>query len=158
MRAIELLLLAFDHALQHPWESLAGAVHELQPEEASWQPPAYATLDHDVGVGKPGTVLWYLNHLQHCHRHYTAVLQSRPVTQSPDTPPSGEQPLEEALKAVTQATAGLRAQIALLTDAELDQPCTDKSKVAEFLAGVVRHISWHAGQIATLRRLYRAGK
>lgn len=156
MRAIELLLMSFDHALAHEWESLAGALQDMGADEAAWQAPAHAGLAHDEGVGKPGTVLWYLNHLEHCHRHYTAVLQGRPVTQSPDTKPPGELALAAVIPALQRANTGLRAEIARLSDTDLDQPCTGKKSVAEFLLGVVRHISWHSGQMSTVRRLYRA--
>lgn len=155
MRAADLLVMGFDHALKHNWESLDGVLVKLTKDEAALQHPAYAREPHDEGVGKPGTVLWFLNHLEHCHRHYTAVLQGRPNKQSPDTRPPGELGLPAVYEALEAANAGLRAELAKLKDADLDQPCTtDNKSVAEFVLGVIRHIAWHGGQIATLRRLH----
>jgi uncharacterized damage-inducible protein DinB len=156
MRGVDVMLAGFDHALKHSWESLHGALLDLTPEEAARRHPAWAHEPHDDGVGKPGTVLWFLNHLEHCHRHYTAVLRARPNTNSPDTKPPGELDFAQVLSALQAANADLRAELAKLKDADLDQPCTtDNRSVAEFLLGVIRHIAWHGGQIATLRRLLR---
>jgi len=150
------MLAGFDHALKHDWESLHGAIAGLGQDAAALQHPAYAELEHDAGVGKPGTVLWFLNHLEHCHRHYTAVLRGRPNKSSPETKPPGELDFARVLPALKAANADLRAEIAKLKDADLDQPCTtDNKPVAEFLLGVIRHIAWHGGQVATLRRLLR---
>lgn len=155
MRSVDVMLAGFDHALQHDWESLHSALHGLTPDEATRQHPAWAHEPHDDCVGKPGTVLWFLNHLEHCHRHYTAVLRGRPNKTSPDTRPPGELDLARVLPALHAASVELRAEIAKLSDADLDQPCTtDNKPVVEFLLGVVRHIAWHGGQIATLRRLH----
>lgn len=150
------MLAGFDHALKHDWESLHDVLRGLTQAEAERQHQGWAAEPHDKGVGKPGTVLWFLNHLEHCHRHYTAVLRGRPNKSSPDTKPPGELDLARALPALQAANADLRAEIAKLNDADLDQPCTtDNKPVVEFLLGVVRHIAWHGGQIATLRRLLR---
>lgn len=159
MNATNLLLLAFDNALSHPWESFAGATTQLKENEASWQHPAYAQEPHDPGVGKPGTVLWFLNHLELCHRHYTEVLRRRRQEQatdkSPDTKPPGELPLAEILAALEAANAALRAEIAMLNAEDLDALCTPNVSTAEFVLGTIRHIGWHAGQIATIRRLFK---
>ncbi len=161
MNATNLLLLAFDNALAHPWESFAGATMDLGAAEAAWQHPAYAHEPHDPGVGKPGTVLWFLHHLELCHRHYTAMLRQRrqetgvPATGAePDTQPPGELPLSEILAALEAANAALRAEIGMLTADTLDRPFTPNKTTAEFVLGTIRHISWHSGQIATIRRLH----
>ncbi|MBK8206168.1 MAG: DinB family protein [Planctomycetes bacterium] len=159
MNATNLLLLAFDNALAHPWESFAGATNDLGAAEAAWQHPAYAQEPHDTGVGKPGTVLWFLNHLELCHRHYTAMLRQKRQGQAtgaePDTQPPGELPLAEILAALEMANTALRAEIAMLTADTLDRPFTPNKTTAEFVLGTIRHISWHSGQIATIRRLFK---
>ncbi|MCC7510481.1 MAG: DinB family protein [Planctomycetes bacterium] len=162
MNSTDVLLLAFDNALTHPWESFTGATEDLSAAETAWQPPAYAQEPHDPGVGKPGTVLWFLNHLELCHRHYTTMLQQRrqrPREQAtgaaPETQPAGELPLPEILAALKAANAALRDEIALLKADDLDTPFTPNKTTAEFVLGTIRHISWHSGQIATIRRLYR---
>lgn len=156
MNAVQLLCHSFDHALAHDWESLASVTMDLTAAEAAKQHPAYAREPHDTGIGAPGTVLWFLNHLLHCHRHYTAMLRARPVDAEPQTTPPGELPLSEVLPALEAANAELRAEFMKLRDADLDQPCSPRRSTAEFVLGIVRHIAWHGGQIATLRRMLRA--
>lgn len=155
MQITEALLAAFDDALTHHYESLAEATAKLAVLEAAWQPSAYSVEPHDPGIGRPGSVLWHLNHLLHCHRHYTAVLRERPAMEQPETPRPGELGLAEVLGALTAANAGLRAEIAKLTDGDYAMPCTRRSNVLQFVNAVVRHIAWHSGQIATTRRHFR---
>lgn len=156
MKAISLLCQSFDDALTHDWESLASITQGLTDAEAARQHPAYANEPHDDGIGKPGTVLWFLNHLLHYHRHYTAILRARPVDTEPQTRPLGELPLAQVLPALKAANSELRAEFMKLSDADLDQPCSPRRSTAEFVLGIVRHIAWHGGQIATLRRLLRS--
>lgn len=155
MNAVQLLCLSFDHALAHDWEALQSVTKDLTDSEAAQQHPAYAHEPHDEGIGAPGTVLWFLNHLLHCHRHYIAILRARPVDAEPQTTPPGELPLSQVLPALEVANAALRAEFARLRDNDLDQPCSPRRSTAEFVLGIVRHIAWHGGQIATLRRMLR---
>ena len=69
MNAVEALLVVFDGAWKDDFESLADACADLTEEESVWQPPAYKREPHDQGVGRPGTILWHLNHLELCHRY-----------------------------------------------------------------------------------------
>ncbi len=156
MNGVQVLLGAFDDALVHPFESFAGATKGITQAEAAWQHPAYSKEAHDEGFGKPGTVLWSINHLEYYHRFYAELLRNRP-NEKPVAEISlpGELGLKPALAALEKSNAGLRAEIAKLSGAELDQPCEHGKSVAEFLHGVVRHIVWHSGQIATIRRLHR---
>jgi hypothetical protein len=154
MNGIQVMLQAFDQALSHPFESFVGAVKNLSEEESVWQHPAYSREPHDEGIGRPGTVLWFLNHLEFCHRTYTAILKTRPVEKWPEVDLPGELALKPALAALTKANAGLRAEIANLTDADPASPCVPNNPTSEFLHGVIRHIVWHSGQIATIRRLH----
>ncbi len=154
MSGIQTLLLSFDHALSHPFESLAEAIKGVTEEESVWQHPAYSREPHDEGFGRPGTILWFLNHLEYYHRYYTAVLRNRPNVKSPQVALPGELPLKQVLPALEDANAGLREAIATFSDDDLDRPCTQNQSTVEFVHSVVRHIAWHSGQIATIRRLY----
>lgn len=156
MNGVSLLCQSFDHALGHDWESLRYAIDGLTEAEAARQHAAYANEPHDAGIGKPGTILWFLNHLLHYHRHYTAILRARPVTTEPQTEPLGELPLAKVLPALEAANAALRAEFMKLRDEDLDQPCSPNRGTGEFVLGIVRHIAWHGGQIATLRRMLKS--
>lgn len=158
MNSIAVLLLGFDHALSHDWESLAGTIANLTDAESGWQHPAYRAEPHDNGIGKPGTVLWFLNHLEHCHRHYTEVLRAAHARQQEtgsaiNTRPPGELPLSQIIPALAAANAALRAEIEALPDTELQAHLPSGKTKADFVLAAIRHIAWHAGQIATIRRL-----
>lgn len=154
MNATEALLIAFDDAVGHQFESLRDATEGLNENVAAWQPPVYANVPQDDGVGVPGSILWHLNHLEHCHPHYAAVLDARPVNEQPDTKPPGELALEEILPKLAETTGALRGRVAALTPDGLDQPCTSQMSTAQFVCMFVRHIAWHAAQIKQTRRLY----
>jgi hypothetical protein len=154
MDAVGALVLCFDHACSHAWESLASATSDLTEEEAGWPPPAYVREEPDAGVGVPGTILWHLNHLEHCHRHYAAVLRARPVKEQPDTAPPGALGLDAVRAALAAATAVLRAEIAKLGPEDLSAPCTESADTVSFVAMSTRHLTWHAAQIRQTRRLF----
>lgn len=154
MNPVDVLLRSFDDAWKHPWESLASATAGVGGEEAGWQPPAHAAEPHDDGIGRPGTILWALNHLTHCHRHYATILRMRPVATQPETPPPGELPLDRVLPALEQATQDLRDEVARVPPEALSQPCTSTADVAGFVAMATRHMVWHASQARLTRRLY----
>ncbi|MCZ7605064.1 MAG: DinB family protein [Planctomycetota bacterium] len=154
MEAIETLLVVFDGALNDEWESLASAITDLTETEAAWQHPAYAAEPHDKGVGVPGTILWHLNHLELCHRHYIATIRNMDPSKSPDTQPPGELPLAQVLPALKKASAGLREAIASLKPEDLTGQVRPKRNAASFIAMIAAHICWHAGMIKQTRRLY----
>jgi uncharacterized damage-inducible protein DinB len=56
------------------------------------------------------------------------------------------------------ANAELRGQIGKLTEAGLTQPCARGMTVGEFVRMVIRHETWHAGQIAVTHRLFRCSR
>ena len=154
MDAAQAILASFDAALNDNWESLASALSGLDEPMASWQPRAYANEPHDDGIGKPGTVLWFLNHLEHCHRHYAQILRVRPISTQPETKPPGELPLAQIVPRLHAANTELRAAIAGLSPADVEAACTPRKNVVQFVSAIVRHIAWHGGQIMTVRRLY----
>ncbi|MCA8910315.1 MAG: DinB family protein [Planctomycetes bacterium] len=162
MDAVAALLQSFDDAWKDPFESLTDACVDLTEEESVWQPPAYKREPHDKGVGRPGSILWHLNHLEMCHRHYIATLKTRDPDNSPDTDPPGELALKPALKALGDATLELREVIAELKPEDLSVMVRPKMSIAGFVAMLTRHITWHAAQIKQTRRLHatraRTGK
>jgi hypothetical protein len=153
MNAVDALLVVYDGALNDEWESLASAIKGLTEEESVWQPPAFKKEPHDEGVGRPGTILWYLNHLEMCHRHYTDVLKRMDAGNPPETAAPGELALKQVLPALEKANADLRAVIAALKPEDLTRQARPKRAAASFIAMICAHICWHAGQIKTTRRL-----
>ncbi|MBZ0136631.1 MAG: DinB family protein [Planctomycetes bacterium] len=154
MNAVEALLVVFDGAWKDDFESLSDACADLTEEESVWQPAAYQREPHDKGVGRPGTILWHLNHLEMCHRHYIATLKNMKPEVSPDTEAPGELPLRQALAALGETTQDLRNMIAELKPEDLTRQVRPKRTAAGFIAMIARHISWHAGMIKQTRRLH----
>jgi hypothetical protein len=155
MNAVEVLLLTFDEAWKGDFESLEDACVDLTEEESVWQPPAYAREPHDKGVGRPGTILWHLNHLEMCHRYYTELLRKLSPHAAAQTNAPGELPLKKSLASLDEATTELRNVIAQLKPEDLTRQVSPKTTAASFVAMFTRHMSWHAGLIKQTRRLCR---
>jgi hypothetical protein len=155
MNANDLLLLAFDSALADQWESLQPVLADLSDEKAAWQPPAYAQVPHDEGVGVPGTILWHLNHLEWSHRLMAAMLPSRAEDRKAGIPPPGELPLGEILPKLKQAEASMRAAVADLRPEDLPAACTSRENNAEIVLGATRHLAAHTGKIIQTNRLFK---
>lgn len=158
MDAIELLLHQFDNNLKHPWESLESLLKNVTADEASWQAPCYAQEELQQNGPPPGTILWQLNHLSGCNRHYVEVLRNRPEKDFPEAAPGS--PLttfSAALEELRASHAALRAEVSKVKAGELKDACGHGSRnVADFIAGCLRHEIWHAGSMVLIRRLYRA--
>jgi hypothetical protein len=153
---LDVLLLAFDHAWEHKWESLQGALRGVGPEEAAWQAPAYATAEREDGWPLPGSMAWQVAHLAHCTRYYTALILQRGRPGEPATPPRPpHQGFEEEVAGLRAAHAAQRAAIAALSDADLELRVGNGMGLVEFVTTCTRHDVWHAAQIAVARRLYR---
>ncbi|MCA8915312.1 MAG: DinB family protein [Planctomycetes bacterium] len=157
MDAVQALLLSFDDAWKDPYESLTDACRDLSEVEAVWQPPAYECEPNDEGVGRPGSILWHLNHLEFCHRHYIETLNARDPDNSPDTQLPGELPLKDALAALNDTTNKLRGVVADLAPDDLTQMVRPGHNTAQFIAMFTRHMTWHASQIKQTRRLHAHG-
>lgn len=155
MNAVHFILEAFDDAWNHRWESVRSVLEGVTPDEAGWQHPAYRDVEPEAGLPLPGTILWHLAHLEYCTRYYTDVLHMRPV--EGDLPVSfpTDRSLSGLLRLLSNAREGLRRELSLLNDTDLAGPCRPDMNVAEFVRMVLRHESWHGGQIALVRRLYR---
>ena len=154
MNAVDALLVVIDGAWKDDFESLADAIVDLTEEESVWQPPSYAQEPHDEGVGRPGTILWHLNHLEMCHRHYIATLEAMDPANSPETAAPGELPLKQILPALEKATGEMREAIAGLSADALTRQVRPSRTAANFISMIARHISWHAAQIRQTRRLH----
>jgi uncharacterized damage-inducible protein DinB len=106
------------------------------------------------GLPMPGTIRWHVAHLEHCARHYTEILRKRPLVHEPATPSPGITDLAELINRLEHARRLLREEIQRLSDVDLDTPCARGMNVGEFVRMAIRHETWHAGQIAVVRRLY----
>lgn len=149
------LLRMYDETWDRPDESVRTALKGVTPAEAKWQHPAYAREEQMPGMPAPGTILWQIAHLAHSARHYAEILRHGPVSEEPRTPPPPASTLSGLRANMQRDHAALRAEIAGLSESDLRQLCTRGTKVGEFLRMVIRHDTWHAGQIVVIRRLYR---
>jgi hypothetical protein len=157
MRAVDVLLLAFDHAWSHRWESLREALAGVGAEEAAWQAPAYADVEREPGWPAPGSIQGQVAHVAHCKRHYTEFLTQRDRAGRPPAPPrTPDLDWQAELAELGAAHAAQRAAIAALSDADLATQVGNAMGVAEFVTMCTRHDVWHAAQLALARRLYRA--
>ncbi len=156
MNAIDLLLLQFDHAWSHAWESIQHALKGVTPAEASFQATCYAKEAKEADFPPPGTILWQLHHLHWCSQHYANVLRLRPQKEIADPPKPPLMTLDQAVAALHESHGALRAEVARLQESDLQSPCNTRGeRVAEFVSACLRHAVWHASQIALARRLYR---
>ncbi len=155
MSAHTQLLRMLDETWDHRDESVITALKHVAPDEALWQHPAYAAEEQMPRMPAPGTILWQIAHLAHSAQHYAAILRRRPVSEEPRTPPPSASRLSDLLASMERAHAELRAEMAGLSERDLSQECARGMDVEEFLRMVIRHATWHAGQIVVLRRLYR---
>ena len=150
MRTVDAFLLFLDNAWEHDWESLMSALAGVTEEEARWQAPCYADAPASDSTHAPGTIRWQVTHLAHCKREYTARLLGDREARSPALPEHVTASYEEDLADLQRAHVEERAAIAALEDQEITPD------VADFLTNIIRHDTWHGGQIALARRLYRA--
>jgi len=152
------LLKAFDDNWSHRWESLHPILVDITDHEASWQHQAY-TGEHDpMGLAEPGTIRWHVGHLEQNARRYVHILRSRPVAKNPEIPAPALINIRDMVDRFQHVRNELRAEIAQIHDADLDDPCRGEMTVAEFVRMVIRHETWHAGQIVVIRRLYRTSR
>lgn len=152
-----LLVRQLDDVWGHAYESVAVALKDVTEDEAAWQPPGYADEPPEAGWPPRGSVRWHVAHLAACTQDYACMLRDRggPVdlggvafTPAPS--------YAEDLAQLEAAHAWLRSELAALPAAELGVKVNGTTPAADFLAAVIRHDAWHAGQIVVTRRLYRA--
>ena len=155
MSQVVQLLQAFDDSWSHECESLRSVLVGVTSEESSWQDCSYAAEPWVQGLPEPGTIRWHVAHLEHCARHYTAILRERPITDEPLTPPSEAADLPDLIDRLERVRRAFRRDIEKLNDKDLLTPCARWMNVDEFLLMTIRHEAWHAVQLAVIRRLYR---
>ncbi len=157
MTAVDQILQAFDNAWAHKWESLASVLEGVAEAEARWQADAYAAEAPEAGWPPPGTIAWQVAHVAHCKRHYTDVVRARADSEAPAVEPRVPlSSLAEERAALEAAHAAQREAIASVQDVDLPAVACGKMPLGEFLAMATRHDTWHAAQIAVVRRIYRA--
>lgn len=156
MDAAAALLLAFDHAWGHAWESLTAVLDGVTEEEAYWQAPAYAADEPESGWPAPGTIAWQVAHIAHCKRYYASIVSHRRDAEPPPTAAHIARPDFAAERAELDAAhEAQRAALLEVTADELEASACGKMPLGEFIAMTTRHDAWHASQIAVARRLYR---
>lgn len=158
MSEATVLLKAFDDNWSHRWESLRPLLVEVTDDEASWQHQAYTGERDPMGLAEPGTIRWHVGHLEQNARRYVHVLRSRPVAKNPDVPAPTLSNIRDIVERFERVRSELRAEIAQVEDADLDDLCRGEMTVGEFVRMVIRHEIWHAGQIVVIRRLYRTSR
>lgn len=156
MDSIASFLFQLDQAMAHRWESMSGALEGVSEEEGSWQAPCYATEPPEEGWPLPGTIRWQVAHVAHCERYYTTLVRTRGATSAPAHPVHrATSSLAEDRAELSSAHVELRAAISACRDSELAVVVGTKMPLGEFVAMAIRHVTWHAGQIALARRLFR---
>ncbi|MDA1194561.1 MAG: DinB family protein [Planctomycetota bacterium] len=153
---IEVLLRQFDDAWGHRWESLSAVLADVTEPEADWQPPGYGDVPAIAGQPPAGCIHAQVAHLAECKADYAPRLAQACARPAPEPTARRGPAFGAALVALQQTHADLRALVAGLEPADLGRDAGDSMDVGEFLAMTIRHDTWHAGQIAVARRLYRA--
>ena len=159
--AVETLLLALEHAWEHPWEALVGTLDGVDEAEATWSAPPYDDVESAGQSPKPGSIHWHVNHLAGCKLYYIARLAhtldpGQPLREDDRLDPEPTYAAEFArLEKIRREEFD---QIAGLDDDDLARTTSSGKSVLEFLVATTRHDTWHAGQIAMARRLYRRRK
>lgn len=153
---VELLLQYLDQAYERKsWHgtNLRGAIRGLSAEQAAWRPSADRKSVAD--------------HVVHAAYWKYAVRRRLRGEKRGSFPLRGsnwfqlETPLSEAAWAsyvalLDEQHGALRAAVAALTDAELDQSSGAMSFIA-LVTGIAAHDLYHTGQIQLLKRLHTAG-
>lgn len=157
--AVKWLLVAFDDAWAHDFESFSSATEGVSEMTWGWQSSAYRDAPAEDGAPPAGTIAWHVDHLTVCHREYATMLRrardADDASTVPPTPPPGSGTLV-AMARLDAATAALRAEIKALDDTQLDTACTSNLSVGAYIIMFTRHLTWHAAQIRLLRRLASA--
>lgn len=156
MNAIQYILRSLDDTWGHAYESVRAVLDGVTDDEWSWQPPGYADVDQDEPGPKPGSIAWHVAHLTACKNEYACHVRDRGNDVDLEGAEHEVPPSRKAQqKALETAHAWLRHEVEALQPEDLALEANHQMALDEFLAMVIRHDAWHAGQLAVARRLYR---
>ncbi len=155
MNAIHTILRQLDDAYAHTWESVRAVLDGVTDEAWAWQPPGYEDVEPETVWPQPGTIGWHVVHMIACKREYAVQIRDRGKAAEFEDgsylPPATR---EDVLVALDEMQGRVRGEIAALEPEDLLLEANHKMALDEFLAMAIRHDTWHAGQIAVVRRLY----
>ncbi len=157
---VDLLLLQMDQLWDNDWETLIPTLKGVSDEEASWVAPCYLADPGEVIAGQPPTasIWWHLHHLSCCKLGYMAqadeALRGSMGRGQAELPVAADNYAEE-LKRLIEIRNQERAQVAGMSESDLDLPMENGRVIAGFITTTMRHDVWHAAQIALVRRLWR---
>jgi len=152
---IDQMIRLLNESIYHRDESVLSALEGVKNKELTWQHPAYSEEEHRQGMPPPGTIVWHIAHLVHSCEHYEAIIRERPVQHEPDTRPPGINDSTELINNLLKVHEKLIRTVSGIPDSELSGDCARGMTLDEFLRMVIRHNTWHAGQIRLLRRLWQ---
>ena len=159
MSEIAQLLAACDENFGATWDSVLSALKGVSANEAAFQHPCYAMVPADANMPPAGSILWQMAHLSVCKQMYARILQESLGLQVPEPVEPKRHTAAILLHELRIAHSRLRSTIAALRDEDLSRMLPESTgypgRVDAFIRTVNRHDSWHAGQIALARRLYK---
>ncbi len=139
----------FDNAWNHAWESLLTILDGVTEPEASWQAPCYRDASADEHGTAAGSIRWHVRHLAQCKRGYALRLRGDRAARTPDV---DAKPSATWAEDMTELRAAHEDQRRAIDELAADAMTTTDS---DFITNNVRHDTWHGGQIALVRRMWR---
>lgn len=159
MSEISQLLATCDENFGGTYDSVLSALKGVSANEAAFQHPCYAMVPAEASMPPAGTILWQMAHLSVCKQMYAKILQESLGLQVPEVIEPRKHTAAILLHELRIAHSRLRSTIAALRDEDLSRELPESSgypgRVDAFIRTINRHDSWHGGQIALARRLYK---
>lgn len=159
MSEISQLLAACDENFGHTYDSVLSALKGVGASESTYQHACYNLVPPEEGLPPAGTILWQMAHLSVNKQRYAAILQQYLGVSVPEPVEPRRHTAAILLHELRIAHSRLRNTIAALKDEdlarELPRECGYPMRVDAFIRTINRHDSWHAGQIAVARRLFK---
>jgi hypothetical protein len=155
MDALASVITALDDAHDHRWESMESALRGTGDDEAAWQPEAFREEPPEPGWPHAGTILWHVNHVANCASHYADCIEQRPIVDVESPPWNPLSTFASALTALRSSHVRLRSIISRLPPTAMSEPIRGDIPLDRFVAMAIRHVVWHAAQVALVRRFWR---
>lgn len=159
MSEIAQLLAVCDENFGATWDSVLSALKGVSANEAAFQHPCYAMVPADANMPPAGSILWQMAHLSVCKQMYARILQESLGLQVPEPVEPKRHTAAILLHELRIAHSRLRSTIAALRDEDLSRLLPESTgypgRVDAFIRTINRHDSWHGGQIALARRLFK---